>query len=473
MTLVLTKAELERMRATIRGPQADTTVADRKAELKRMSNERMKNWPNTLEALRLKKESWLKDRAEQEELKRQEVDRQEAELRRNMRLESIKKANDLLYEQTDKMKLLRSQELYADVIHTRFQQIDKKKQVKENLKVEEQKYHEEIVRRVMEGEEQEKRKLEDKQKVIEEVKVSRFQQREDARLRREEELRKNREEGLRMKKEAQERLEEDIREFERKQRVAAETNLRMLKANEELKLVRLEMKEKEKLAEQERDAEVAKIDHRKKMLKHLEQVRFEKAQESRQKIIDAAVTQLALKQNTEEAILEKQVQDLKDKEDAMLSAKAERNERIKQEIIASRLAQIERRENEMRKRHEEEDEMVQKWRKENEQAIEAEAEKARQQRMQTVKVKTQQYQDGKEAAKKKQEAKLYEIEQARFLATLENHDDQRFVESCKAKIEENIRLGKPVYTLLRALEYHQPELLAAKTIKVTKSKKEE
>ena len=76
MTLVLTKAELERMRATIRGPQGDTTVQDRKAHLKQLSNDRMKNWPNTLEALRKKKESFLKDREEKEELKRQEIDRE-------------------------------------------------------------------------------------------------------------------------------------------------------------------------------------------------------------------------------------------------------------------------------------------------------------------------------------------------------------------------------------------------------------
>lgn len=158
MTLVLTKAELERMRATIRGPQGDTSAADRRAELKQMSNERMKNWPNTLEALRLKKESWIKERTEQEELKRQEVDRQEAELRRTLRLESIKKANDLIYEQTDKMKLFRGQELYAEVIHTRFQQIDRKKHLKEDDKVGEGKFHEEIMRRVKEGEEIEKKK---------------------------------------------------------------------------------------------------------------------------------------------------------------------------------------------------------------------------------------------------------------------------------------------------------------------------
>lgn len=49
-------------------------AAFRKAELKKKSEDRLKNWPNTLEALRLKKESFLKDREAQDELERQKVD---------------------------------------------------------------------------------------------------------------------------------------------------------------------------------------------------------------------------------------------------------------------------------------------------------------------------------------------------------------------------------------------------------------
>lgn len=78
MTLILTKAELERMRAEARlgGSGADSKEQQRKAELKRLSNERVKNWPNTLEALRKKKESFIKEREEAEELLRQEQDRE-------------------------------------------------------------------------------------------------------------------------------------------------------------------------------------------------------------------------------------------------------------------------------------------------------------------------------------------------------------------------------------------------------------
>ena len=34
------------------------------------------------------------------------------------------------------------------------------------------------------------------------------------------------------------------------------------------------------------------------------------------------------------------------------------------------------------------------------------------------------------------------------------------------------QLGKPVYTLMRALEHAQPDLLASKTVKVNREKKE-
>ncbi len=76
MTLVLTKAELERIRQSVQDRPADYQARERKAQLKQLSDERVKHWPNTLEALRKKKENFIKERAEQEEEKRQEIDKQ-------------------------------------------------------------------------------------------------------------------------------------------------------------------------------------------------------------------------------------------------------------------------------------------------------------------------------------------------------------------------------------------------------------
>jgi hypothetical protein len=83
---------------------------------------------------------------------------QEAEMRKYQRLEAIAKANDLMYEQTDKMKMLRSQALYCDVLHTRVGQIDDKKKTKEAIKVENQHYHTKILEKVAAGEEAERKK---------------------------------------------------------------------------------------------------------------------------------------------------------------------------------------------------------------------------------------------------------------------------------------------------------------------------
>lgn len=61
-------------------------------------------------------ENWKKKQEEEIEVKRRGIDREEAVLQRKLRAETIRKANDKLYEQTGKMKLLRSNLLYAEVI---------------------------------------------------------------------------------------------------------------------------------------------------------------------------------------------------------------------------------------------------------------------------------------------------------------------------------------------------------------------
>lgn len=51
---------------------------------------------------------------------RRGVDKEEALLQRQLRAETIRRANDKLYEQTGKMKLLRSNLLYAEVIEVKW-----------------------------------------------------------------------------------------------------------------------------------------------------------------------------------------------------------------------------------------------------------------------------------------------------------------------------------------------------------------
>lgn len=456
------------MKASVRPKVQDTGRSQRREELKKMSDERVKHWPNTLEALRLKKESSMREREAIAELKRQEVDREEAELRRIARLEAIRKANDLLYEQTDKMKMLKSEKLYADVLHTRVSQVGHKKKVVEEEKTVEERYHQLTLEQVARGQAKEEEKLLQAQQRMEQIKISRKLQLEEERHRKEAEAEKLRLEGLEIKRRAQEAVEEEFREMERKHKHAEESNMRMTKANADLKIVRMQIAEQERIAEEARDAQKKVIEDRKIALKRLEAERFARAQISRQKLIDAAVEQLAKKSNSEQAILTKQIEDQRIKDDQALQNKADKAAREWEETVASRTRQIQAKEEALRKKYQEEAELVAKFKRENEEAIQAEKDKVERARLETIRIKQVQYEEGKVRARKKEEERLLEIEQSKFLQALDVGDDDKFVEACKKEIERNVALGKPVYTLLKALHYTAPQLQAAKRVPVKK-----
>ena len=75
-TITLSRAELAQIKASILPSVENKSFLDRKAELKKKSEDKLKNWPNTLEAIRLKKENDFLDRENKAELQRQEIDRQ-------------------------------------------------------------------------------------------------------------------------------------------------------------------------------------------------------------------------------------------------------------------------------------------------------------------------------------------------------------------------------------------------------------
>jgi|LauGreDrversion2_2_1035103.scaffolds.fasta_scaffold34603_1 hypothetical protein len=75
MSTILSRDELESIRGYIQPSEYSDVKGRRRAELKKLSQDRLQNWPNTLEAARLKKESFLAEKAQKEEEARQEIDR--------------------------------------------------------------------------------------------------------------------------------------------------------------------------------------------------------------------------------------------------------------------------------------------------------------------------------------------------------------------------------------------------------------
>jgi hypothetical protein len=378
------------------------------------------------------------------------------------RLEAIKRANDLMYDQTDKMKMLKSQRAYADVIHYRVSQVDHKRTVQEDEKVWNSTFHEEILRKVAAGEAEEaakKAKLDAQKKVIA---VARKEQVDEVRAKRAAEVAEAVAIGEAMKAQAKKQLADDYEAQVQKQIRIAEGNAAMVVANEKLKAVREQINEQEAAAAAMREAEKDIIEARKVALKALEIRRFEQAQETRQKIIDAAVRQLAAKSNKDQAILEKQVAEGQEKMERIQREKEERLRKNQEDCHISRQEMIA-----SKRRLEEEawaleDKMVKLSLEANQREIEKEEEKVRLQHENTLKLKKIQYQEGLLANRRKVEARIIELEQAKILQSMGNQDDDKFAEICRAEIARYAAEGKPVYTLMRALETTQPALLPAK-----------
>eukprot|EP00953_Heterococcus_sp_UTEX-ZZ885_P025790 13990-Heterococcus_DN1.PRE.2 len=71
--VMLTRAELAAMRSHVM-PAVETDFDARRRELKRLSDDRVAHWPNTLEATRLKKQNWKLEREQRLEEARLQID---------------------------------------------------------------------------------------------------------------------------------------------------------------------------------------------------------------------------------------------------------------------------------------------------------------------------------------------------------------------------------------------------------------
>jgi len=435
--------------------------SQRRAELKKLSEQRYKKWPNTLENLRLKKMSFMKDKAEAEEEARREVDRQEAEIRKHARMNTIKRANDLLYEQTDKMKMLRSQKMYAECLSYRSSQIKEKEDTKEKVKEVAAKYHQSILENVAKLEAIEQKKIEDRRRSIEETARIRAEQLAEVMKKRDAEFTENEAIGQAMKRRADEDVIAAAEAYEEKQKLAAETTANMYAMNAQLKIVKQELKQQEALENARRDAEVQVIEDRKVARKALEQKRFENKQRARQQIIDAAVEAMSKQQNTAQAIQEKQEKEINDRQD---KAEADKKAALDADwafTVSSRNQQLKAKRDQIEADKELEARLLAAWKEKMDLAHEKELDKDRRNREITHEIKRLQYQEGVQARRKKVEDRVVMIEQERLLREVAAQDDAKFVETVNNEVRRYLAEGKPVYTLLRALDYRQPVLIPA------------
>jgi len=91
------------------GPQDRRSMGsggEERQRLKALSDARKAKWPNTLEALRAKKERARQEKAAADEAVRMALDREEDALQAEKRRVAIERANKMIYDATDRVKAL-------------------------------------------------------------------------------------------------------------------------------------------------------------------------------------------------------------------------------------------------------------------------------------------------------------------------------------------------------------------------------
>jgi hypothetical protein len=397
---------------------------------------------------------------------------QEAEIRRKQRVQSIQKANDMLYEQRDKMKLLKSQLMLSDVLAEREQQVLEAKKHKEiTAKAIAKVDHENIMKEVHRMKEYEELKIRQAEERVQAVAKTRLEQLQEVKARREAEAEENRQIGMAIKLEAQRKLEEERKAQQEKWEMVKQRNMEFKQANEDLKSIRADLKEKERLAQEARESELDVIENRKIALKRLEQERFDRAQITRQMMIDRAVENLRNMINNDEAKLQQQINEKNAKDESIRLDKENKRKNDLQQLHEAREEQIRRHQAERDRELAEEAKMIELWRKQYNEDMAEEARKQAAQYDFHKSLKVSQYQEGVARRQQRAENRLKEIEEDKFMFEINSHDDDRFIELCKQKLEEYRRAGKPTYPIQRALETTELVIVPAKIKPVAKKSK--
>lgn len=298
-------------------------LGKQKKTLKAKADERVKNWPNTIQGLRQRKEAARIEQFKKEEMERRKVDEEEAAYRAKLRADTILQANQKIFMEHDKVKSMQTKLLLSDAIKERELQVDINRR-KQNLNKEiEEAQHQDVLEWCKEYDDKEATQaMREREKKAEQQKVLK-KQHEEFIHKRVNRLREEKVEGQIVKIKAEEAVEEEkMAELQRKNQLLkaqAETK----KANEELERIREQLRQKEK----EEDEKIEEFRKNKEDMISLraqrEAQRFREKQAARQKIIDAQIENLKRIKNKEDEILNKQIKEAE--------IKAEENERIKKE----------------------------------------------------------------------------------------------------------------------------------------------
>jgi len=443
-SVVISSQELERIRrSTTR--EIKTSPSDLKQErvgLQRVSQDRVKKWPNTLEAERKKKEARRQEKLDREEEERKKIDREEAAIAGEKRRMAIERANKMLYDDSDRVKSFHSNLLLSDVLKEREAQIEVSRQKKKNERRREKHWSEMQREAITEYDKKEIEKREEEKRRKHEISTAREKQlteiRELMAARKEEEKR----EGELVVQKAQmeiakARREEQGRVADAQRRVAENENVNVLLKKLKQEELERELMEEEKLhaIAMEKEAKLIERKRREAENKRLKD-------EEKQRILDY-VTELQLAEMAdEEARVENQVAEKAAADKAEALRREERRRREEEEIRRSRAEQLRRKQLQRGKEEGEAREWAAQWSVAKERLQKDDSDERSRIRQRNIDVTNFNIQLREEKKMDRQMGRQIELEASRRSKQIMDEEDLRFEQYTDACMNEWHTQGK-------------------------------
>ena len=449
--LCISGNEMERLRSFTRPPPKKEEDL-RNEHLKKLSEERVKNWPNTLAAQRKKKEQWKEIRAAEEEAYRVKVDNEERELREAAAAKAYAKAKYLKFENQDKTKFLRAQQLYSDCVYERQEQIREKEVMKLWEKEKEKAYHEDVMRHVAEGDRREAAELEARK--LKNAVICKQQQAQLAEFRENylERLRIEKRDGELIQKKVASNLKEDVRAREEeaiKQQLKRNENKL---ANEELKKLRLEAAVEDQIIDARVKKEVKRKEYYDAEIKKQKARMFAEKQRIKQRLIDNATRNLMNQMASDEQALEEQVDAMRKKEDDLEALKQRNIKEQKLAIDQACKSAMARRAREREEDERQTAEMVKAWRAKNKEIDdEAEADEKRR-HDELMDLKKTQYEQREQYRARVRQERADRLSGDTGEANRILQEDLEFRQEAQREIDKAKAAGRPWYMLQKAKE---------------------
>lgn len=398
---------------------------------------------------------------EMAEQARQEIDREEMELRTKQRFDLIQKANDTLYLQTDKMKMLKSQKMYSDAIHTRKAQIQVKSSRREVAQQEDRERFVGIIADVEAYHKEEEDKIKRQQEVDRKMAADLARQVEISRRRRQEEEEEQVRMGEELLRAAKAAVDEENRKKLAKVDAIKRKNEEVKVFNKQLSMLKVREREVETLEADRRARQVEEIESRAVARKQMEDGKFAAMQETRQRMIQQATQRLAMIQHTEDTRVENQVAEAAAKQEAAAQAKEARRAALWNDIVESRAQQMDRHRREREEEERERDMMRDAFAAVSVDVREETKERLRKQKEEKAKFRQSVTQQVVEKERKQAMERQAMMERLSAANEVEDGDWERYQEEVRRTIDDYERQGKPTYPIKKALHYKQPDLMSA------------